>query len=354
MSADQSAADLAGDRADAEGIVERVRARGGAATIYDVAELAGVSPSTVSRALNKPGRISAGTEARIRAAASRLSLRLNPMARALHTGRTRTLALVVADITNPMIFDIVRGAEHTAKTHDYTLVIAESQESGEAESEAIERLLPSVDGIVLATTRLSTLRIQEIARQKPTVVINRAVEGVPGILPDVRGGVEQLVGHLAALGHRSVAYLSGPETSWISERRWEHLLEATERNDIALVEIGPNQPTIAGGKAALRRVLAARTTAVVAFNDLIAIGLVQAAASEGVAVPDRFSVAGFDDIFGSELIVPALTTVRSQLVLAGDRAVHRLLTDLGETEPADDLELLETELVPRESTGPAR
>lgn len=93
---------------------DAVRRGKGAATIYDVAELAGVSPSTVSRALGKPGRISAVTEARIRVAAEQLSFRINPMARALHTGRTHTLALVVADITNPVIFGIVRGAEQAA------------------------------------------------------------------------------------------------------------------------------------------------------------------------------------------------------------------------------------------------
>ena len=90
---------------------EAGRRKNGAATIYDVAELAGVSPSTVSRALGKPGRISAATEARIRVAAEQLSFRINPMARALHTGRTHTLALVVADITNPVVFGMVRGAE---------------------------------------------------------------------------------------------------------------------------------------------------------------------------------------------------------------------------------------------------
>jgi LacI family transcriptional regulator len=136
---------------------DRTRRKNGAATIYDVAELAGVSPSTVSRALSKPGRISARTEARIRMAAQQLSFRINPMARALHTGRTNTLALVVADITNPVIFDIVRGAEHAASVEGYTLVIAESQESSDAEASSVQRLLPSVDGIILATSRLDVL-----------------------------------------------------------------------------------------------------------------------------------------------------------------------------------------------------
>lgn len=334
--------------------MESTRRSGGAATIYDVAELAGVSPSTVSRALGKPGRISAPTEARIRAAAEQLNFRINPMARALHTGRTRTIALVVADITNPVIFDIVRGAEQAASAEGYTLVIAESQESTQAEAETVERLLPSVDGIILATTRMDDATIGAIAAQKPLILINRAVEGLPAILPDIAQGVDALLAHLADLGHRSIAYLSGPPTSWISAGRWQCLLEETERRGIALVEIGPNPPTIRGGRDVFRRVRAARASAVVAFNDLIAIGVMQSAAEAGVVVPDELSVAGFDDIFGSELIVPALTTVRSPLEHAGRRAASHLLAELSGEPAGAEEELLSTELVVRGSTGPAR
>ncbi len=332
-------------------LAARVRRRGGAATIYDIAELAGVNPSTVSRALSKPGRISATTEAKIRVAAEKLNFRFNPMARALPTGRSHTLALVVADITNPVVFGIVRGAEKAASAAGYTLVIAESQESGEAEAEAIERLMPSVDGVVMATSRLSNERIVDIASRKPVVLINRAVEGVAGVLPDVESGVSELLTHLTDLGHRSIAYVSGPATSWISDKRFEQMLEATGRLGFSLVEIGPNSPTIEGGRAALRRVLAARPTAVVAFNDLIAIGLMQAAAEKGLAVPDQLSVAGFDDIFGSELITPPLTTVRAQLVEAGERAVATLLSRLAGDGGDGVLPLLATTLIVRGSTG---
>ncbi|WP_345800117.1 LacI family DNA-binding transcriptional regulator [Microbacterium sp. AZCO] len=335
-------------------IAERMRRRGGAATIYDIAELAGVSASTVSRALSKPGRISAKTEARIRLAADQLNFQFNPMARALPTGRSHTIALVVADITNPVVFGIVRGAERAAAEAGYTLVIAESQESGEAEAQAVSRLLPSADALVLATTRLPDHTIADFAARKPVVLINRLVEDVPAVLPDVETGVTQLIEHLAGLGHRSLVYLAGPETSWISRRRWECMLDAAERLDIGIVEIGPNSPTIDGGKSAFRRVAAARPSAVIAFNDLMAIGLVQAAAAAGVSVPDDLSIAGFDDIFGSELIVPPLTTVGSQLVLAGQRAVDSLLARL-DGRPDESLdELLATTLVVRGSTAAPR
>lgn len=332
-------------------IRQRISARGGSATIYDIAELAGVNPSTVSRALSKPGRISAPTEAKIRDAADRLNFRVNPAARALQTGRTQTLALVVADITNPVVFGIVRGAEKAASAAGYTLVIAESQESGETESETIDRLVPSVDGIVLATTRLTDERITEIGQRKPVVLVNRAVNGIDSILPDVETGVAQLLGHLRQLGHRSIAYVAGPPTSWISEQRFERMLDAVEGTGVALVEVGPVSPTIDGGRGILRRVLATRATAAIAFNDLIAIGLMQAAAEQDISIPAQLSVAGFDDIFGSELIVPALTTVRAQLVRAGEMAVASLLAQ-SEAQTRPDLPLLETTLIVRGSTGP--
>lgn len=337
-------------------LAERIRRRNGAATIYDIAELAGVNPSTVSRALGKPGRISKKTEEKIRAAADRLDFQFNPMARALPTGRSHTIGLMVADITNPVIFGIVRGAEHTAAAAGYTLVIAESQESGEAEAEAVSRLLPSVDGLILATTRLADERIVKLAERKPVILINRRVDEVASVLPQVEEGVTELVAHLDDLGHRSIAYLSGPETSWISRRRWEALLDAAEQRGIAVVEIGPLSPTIDGGRDALRRVQAARPSAVIAFNDLMAIGLIQAATAAGIHVPSDLSVAGFDDIFGSELIVPALTTVRAQLQLAGERAVGKVLEALHDAaEPVSD-EPLATTLIVRGSTGqvPAR
>jgi len=332
-------------------LAAKIAKRGGSATIYDIAELAGVNPSTVSRALSKPGRISQKTESKIKAAADRLDFHVNPMARGLHTGRSHTLGLLVADITNPVIFGIVRGAEHAASAAGYTLVIAESQESGDAEAEAISRLLPSVDGIVLATTRLSDERISSVASRKPVVLINRPVEGVLSVLPDVETGVEALVDHLAGLGHRSLLYLSGPETSWISRRRWDHLLQTAADRDLAIVEVGPHSPTIEAGKLALRRVLAARSTAVIAFNDLMAIGLIQAATSAGIRVPEDLSVTGFDDIFGSELIVPALTTVRARLQTAGESAVAQLVELIDGGTPASN-DLLETTLIVRDSTGP--
>ncbi|MBG6239258.1 LacI family transcriptional regulator [Mycetocola sp. CAN_C7] len=327
-----------------------------APTIYDVARLAGVNPSTVSRALSQPGRINIKTEERIHQAAKDLNYRLNPMARALPTGRTNTLGLLLADITNPMIFGIVRGAEQAASQEGYTLVIAESQESGEREATTAERVQPSVDGLILGTTRLDDERIQNLAASKPLVLINRDVEGVSSILPDVNPGIDQALAHLQELGHTSVAYLSGPANSWMSGTRWASLLERAPARGMSIVEIGPGVPTLDGGRAALSRIIASGVTAVVAYNDLMAIGLLRAAGEQGIDVPGRMSIIGFDDIFGSDFTTPALTTIRMPLALAGERAVRLALQMVGSggdrvIAPVAGEKPIVTELVVRSSTG---
>ncbi|WP_062078419.1 LacI family DNA-binding transcriptional regulator [Demequina globuliformis] len=328
--------------------------KSGAATIYDIARLAGVNPSTVSRALNKPGRVSAATEARIRKAAAELNFHENPLARALPTGRTNTIAAVVADMTNPVVFNTVRGAENAAARYGFTLIVAESQESGSIEAATADRVAPFVDGIILATTRLPDEHILRLAERKPVVMINRAAGNLVNIAPDVAPGIDQLVEHLASLGHRSIAYLGGPDRSWISARRWEALFKAARLRGISVFEIGPNSPTIAAGKLSFERAQASGASAIVAYNDLLALGLIRAAREQGVSVPDDISVAGFDDIFGADFVSPSLTTVRADLLEAGTRAVESLMGDIGVDVIARPEASLSTTLMVRESTAHMR
>lgn len=332
------------------------RPRTGRPTIYDIAELAGVNPSTVSRALSKPGRLNPKTEKLIRDAAAALNYRANPMARALPTGRTNTLGLIIADITNPMFFDVVRGAERAAAEVGYTLILAESQESEEREAETVERIAPAVDGLVLVTTRLTDEHIQDLGAQAPLVVLNRRVDRVESVVPDLEPGIEQALDHLAALGHRSLAYLAGPERSWMNVARWEELRARASDRGLEIVDIGPNAPTLDGGREAFDRVRASGATAVLAYNDLMAIGLLRAAQDAAAAVPGEFSIVGFDDIFGSDFTSPQLSTIRTPLGLVGELAVRQALAlfagSPAEADPTSPA--LATEFVLRGSTGPVR
>jgi LacI family transcriptional regulator len=299
--------------------------RGSAATIYDIAKLSGFNPSTVSRALTTPGRINAKTEAKIKAAAAELNYQVNPFARALPTGRTKMLALIIADITNPVFFNVVRGAESAAATEGYTLVIAESQESSANEAEALKRIMPTVDGVLLVTTRLRDEEIQALNKQKPVVLINRKVDGVPDVVPSNEAGIVDAVKHLASQGHKHIAFLSGPRASWMNTERWNHLMTSAVKSGMTIVEIGPNEPTLEAGRLSLDRILASGVTAVVTYNDVMGIGLLREATSRGLAVPGDLSIIGFDNIFGSDFTSPPLTTVRLDLEQTGNDAITALL-----------------------------
>lgn len=320
------------------------------ATIYDIAELAGVNPSTVSRALNNPGRISEKTEAKIRAAAKELNYQANFFARALPTGKTKIVAVIVADITNPMFFEPVRGVEKITDEKNYTLIVAESGESSAREAEAIEKLLPSVDGIFLVTTRLSDEEIRRLNEKKPIVLLNRKLKNVMDVIPDVEPGIVDAIKHLKQTGHNSLAFLAGPQQAWMSRHRWELILKHAVAEKMKVVEIGPNDPTVSGGYDAADVVLASGMTSVICYNDLMAMGLLRALAEKNVSVPKSLSVIGFDNIFGSDLTTPTLSTIESPLREMGTRAATKLLGKLDGEEVGSAGPRLATELIIRDSS----
>lgn len=318
--------------------------RRGAATLNDVAALAGVSPSTVSRALNHPGRITAATTQRIKAAADELGFQFNTAARALLTGKTSTIGLVLADITNPVVFGVIRGAERAAAAAGCTLIIAESQQSGAKEADTARSLLPSVDGLVLSMSWLDEEAIRALAQEKPLVVVNREIEGISGAAPDVRPGVEALLDHLVDRGHERIAYVSGPTASWMNMKRWEAVFDGARHRGLKVFEVPSGEASVEGGRRVFTRVRVAPATAVVAYNDLLAIGMLQAAQSEGVRVPEQLAISGFDDIFGSTFTTPPLTTVASPLEEVAASAVAEL------TGIEADVKPLVTRLVIRGTT----
>lgn len=295
------------------------------ATIYDIAKLAGVNPSTVSRALAKSDRVSATTQKRIEDAAVKLKYNANPHAQALSSGRTGMVGLIVSDITNPSYFDIIRGAQATAAARGLTLVLAESAESSSTEASVVHRIQSSTDGIILAAPRMSDTEILKLNATKPVAVINRRIDGVDSVVPDVESGVSEAVRHLAFTGHRKIAFLAGPEQSWISAQRWDSFRRACEWTKREAQLIPTKAPTTEGGRCAARDVVASGATAALCYNDLLAIGLMQELQAAALTVPDDFSVVGFDNIFGSDFTTPALTTISSPLSSCGTAALELLL-----------------------------
>ncbi|MEU5259822.1 LacI family DNA-binding transcriptional regulator [Amycolatopsis sp. NPDC021455] len=301
----------------------------GQPTIYDVARSAGVATSTVSRAFSRPGRVSAKTAARVRAVAAELGYRVAPLAGRPPAGRTATVALVVSDVTNPVYFGIVRAVETAAAAAGYTVLLGSARESDEVERAILERTLPTVDGVVLAGSRLPDRTIRTMAEHRAFVVLNRVVPGVRSIVPDTRPGIGGALHHLRGLGHRAVTYLAGPAGSWADGHRWRSILDLAPELGLKVSRIGPCAPTTEGGSRATPEVLRQASTAVLAYNDLLAIGLITGLAETGVRVPDQVSVVGFDDIFGADLCTPPLTTVAAPLQAMGARAFEELHQQLG-------------------------
>ncbi|CAA9307255.1 MAG: hypothetical protein AVDCRST_MAG61-1424 [uncultured Friedmanniella sp.] len=326
--------------------------RGRSPSIYEVAAAAGVAPSTVSRALSRPGRVSFRTAEHVREVAARLGYRTDLRNRRIEGEPTSMLAMVVADITNPVFFGMIRGAERTAVHAGYTMVLVETQESEEFERGLLARVLPLVDGAILTSSRLSDSAIRSVAKATPLVVLNRLVDQVPSVASDNVRAVKKAVEHLVEAGHRSLSYLAGPDASWANGMRWRGLLEAAHELDIKVRQIGPLVPTMAGGRQAATAWLASPTTGVVAYNDLVAIGFIQGVQQAGLGVPGDVSVVGFDNIRDAELVQPALTTIATPLVSLGSAAVNHLLATSRVSTSRYSSFVLPARLVLRSSTGP--
>jgi LacI family transcriptional regulator len=212
-----------------------------------------------------------------------------------------------------------------------------------------------VEGIVLATTRMSDSAIRMTAKQRPVIVLNRAVSDVPCVVTDNPRGVRRAVEHLAELGHQRITYLAGPEASWADGMRWRSLRESAMELDLHARRIGPFPPTVAGCARAAAEFAHHPTSAVIAYNGLVAIGAIRALASMGGRVPQDVSVVGFDNIFAAELVTPPLTTVAAPLGAMGRTAVGNLLAIVRGARPrAQEPVSLPCRLVVRESTAQRR
>ncbi|THJ04320.1 LacI family transcriptional regulator [Nocardioides sp.] len=330
-------------------------------TIYDVARRAGVAPSTVSRAFGRPERVGARTREQVLAAAKELGYVPNPHARALQTGRHRTIAMVISDIANPHFFELIRGAEQRAKAAENTLVIVNAEESPTIERDQINGLLRSVDGFILAASRLPDDDLRALASKHHVVLVDRELAPLPSVAMDTGSGCRQILEHFASLGHEEFTYCAGPPGSWMGAARWAALKAGAEEHGLRARRVGPYTPTVANGGAAADGALRSGTTALVAHNDLLAIGIMRRLADRGVRVPADISVLGFDDIFAAELVQPTLTTLGGPDAHAGRLAVELLLDLLkaphghhvGDDGESPHRIRLPTSLVLRESSGPA-
>lgn len=323
-----------------------------ATTVRDVARAAGVSPSTVSRALANPDMVNPATREMVMRAAQRLGYEPNRAARGLITGRTGNIGVIVPDLTNPFFPHVVKGIQARARDAEYNIFLADSDEDPAAEAALIRALAKQVDGIILCATRMSERDIAAFAGDNVLVLINRRVGRTPAVTTDYADGMRQAVAHLDALGHRHIAWVGGPRTSWTTGERLRGLQVSAGAADVTLTDIGNFPATFAGGVAAADQAVASGATAVVGYNDIVALGILSRLSARGIAVPTEVSIVGFDDIAMSEMSHPALTTVGAPKEAAGVAAfdlMHSLLHKPGESAPAR--RELPVQLVVRGSSG---
>jgi LacI family transcriptional regulator len=318
----------------------------------------------VSRALNADTRalVNDETAQRVIQAAQELGYRPNPIARGLKTNRSYTVGVVIPDLTNPLFPPIVRGIEERLGDEGYTSLIANTDNAPERERVDFEAMRArQVDGFITATARLDHELLSEISDSgQPIVLVNRRVEdgALPAVAADDRGGVRLAVEHLASLGHHRIAHLGGPQNLSTGHQRHLGFLDAME--SVGTVPDGfvafAEAFTEAEGARLCRELLdaAADVTAIVAGNDLMALGCYDVLAERGLRCPTDVSVVGFNDMPFADRFDPPLTTVRIPHREIGSAAAELLLERLGDGDAEAPQVLLQPTFVARGSTAAPR
>lgn len=298
-----------------------------ATTIADVAVEAGVSPATVSRVMNANDTVDPKIAARVRAAALALNYSPSPLARSLVLGRTQTIAFVAPDLGNPTFHGAMRGLSQAAAEHGYRLLVAETSEMASEEAILAVETRRRCDGIVLCAPRMPEDELVTLTAQlTPIVLINRSSTrvSVPVLEADYQSGIYNLAQHLHELGHRKLVYVDGAVNSASNSYRRRGLdLFAADFPDVQLKSIRGGV-MFADGHAVADAVIASGATGVLAFNDLVAMGLLSALHEKGVDVPGQLSVTGFDDIPFARYTTPPLTTASVPVEELGRQAWRRL------------------------------
>jgi LacI family transcriptional regulator len=326
-------------------------------TMAEVAREAGVSAMTVSRVINDKGDVSPDTRQRVLDVIERLAYRPSSIARGLATQRTGTLGLVIPDVANPFFAGVARGAEQVAYAQGYNVFLCNTEEDPQRELAVLASLEEKrVDGLVLCSSRLGEDELQSVvSRYAAVVLVNRRLEGngIRSVLMDDEGGGRLAAQHLLQAGHRAVGFLAGPAASHSGRERKAGYRAALELASVPYRSawVRNCDPTVGGGQKAGNELLSAHPelTALFCYNDLVAVGAVQACIVLGRQVPADVAIVGYDDIPLAALVTPPLTTCRVPRYELGAQAVRLLLRQIaGGTDDTGEI-VLEPELVIRAS-----
>lgn len=328
-------------------------------TIRDVAKRAGVAPITVSRVLNNPEAVRPATRQRVEEAIAALEYVPNHVARSLRSNRTNTLALVLTDITNPFWTTVARGVEDAASARRYNVILCNTDESEEKQTDYLTLLLRRrVDGFLLVPARSEPGPVQRIQQQNvPVVVLDRQVPGaqVDVVRADSVAGSAELIQHLLDLGHRQIAVLAGPRHVSSAAERVQGYQQALAANGLVFDEewVRYGNFSVESGYAMASEFLqnGKQPTAFFAVNNFVALGALKALREKGIAVPGAVSVVSFDDLPASLLVEPFLTVAAQPAYEMGRRATELLLRQIAQPDafPHEEV-VLPTELIVRASS----
>lgn len=331
-------------------------------TIADVAQLAGVHKATASRALNPrtADLVNTKTARRVVSAAKKLGYQPNSLARSLRTSQSSTVGVLIPDLTNPLFPLVVRGIEDALGAHEYTALLANTDNDPERTRAQFDALRSrKVDGFLIATAWRDDPLLAQAAEQGVTaVLINRTTDAplFPAVTGDDSAGVGKAVEHLAGIGHRRIAHLAGPtavSTGFLRAQAFRHAIAA---HALPEVVVPCASYTEDAGAAAARSLLDEHpdTTAILAGNDMIALGVLAVLAERGLSCPGDVSLIGFNDMRFVDKLTPPLTTVHVPHHRLGTEAAQLLLDQLANPDRAPKTVSLPLELIVRGSTAPAR
>jgi LacI family transcriptional regulator len=278
------------------------------ATILDVAARAGVHAATVSRTINVPEKVAPETRLRVEAAIRDLGFVPNRAARGLITGRTGNVAVIVPDITNPHFASLVRSVERSARQSDLQVLLVDTGEHPDEEVRAAESLSREVDGFIVVSPRRLHRALGALG-SSPAVFVNRPVAEHASILLRTAPAVNDALVHLSDLGHAHLAYLGGPSGSWAAGERRDAVRHSGRTSGIDVLELAVPEPTFDAMAVVVPEVVASGVSAVLAFNDQMALGVVAGLRHLGLSVPEDISVVGFDDVPMAAMVAPPLTTI---------------------------------------------
>jgi len=324
-------------------------------TIYDIARIASVSPSTVSRSLKNDSRIGQQTRRKIQSIAEELGFRPSRAGQALATGISRVIALVITDVSNPFFSEIIYGVEDIALEKDYYVSLWNTRENVKREKQYLQMLeKENFDGVILAASRVSQQDILNLVnRAISCVVMNRVIKGIPSVVTDSQYGLYLATRHLIEEGYTRLAFFNGPGRAYASRQRKKGFLQAIHEAglDASGVLLSQNPPTEEGGFHAMMHIKDCIPEAVVTYDDLMAMGVMRACRKLGIHIPQDLALVGFDDISQASYSEPPLSTVRQPRYFMGQVAMNMLFALLSGSWPSSETVFLEPELIIRESCG---